>query len=88
MSVELHLGDCLEVMKSMPDKSVDAIITDPPYGIGLDEWDKEINISEFMREAKRITKNFLSYFGQMPTIANCTFKRLRLLFTFLRISFG
>jgi len=32
MSVELHLGDCLEVMKSMPDKSVDAIITDPPYG--------------------------------------------------------
>jgi DNA modification methylase len=32
MSVELHLGDCLEVMKSMPDKSVDAVITDPPYG--------------------------------------------------------
>ena len=35
MSVELHLGDCLEVMKSMPDKSVDAIITDPPYGNNL-----------------------------------------------------
>ena len=33
MSVELHLGDCLEVMKSMPDKSVDAVITDPPYNI-------------------------------------------------------
>jgi len=32
MSVELHLGDCLEVMRSMPDKSVDAVITDPPYG--------------------------------------------------------
>lgn len=30
----LYLGDCLEVMKSMPDKSVDAVITDPPYGIG------------------------------------------------------
>ena len=27
----LHLGDCLEFMKSMPDKSVDAVITDPPY---------------------------------------------------------
>jgi len=34
MSVTLHLGDCLEFMKSMPDKSVDAVITDPPYGIG------------------------------------------------------
>jgi site-specific DNA-methyltransferase (adenine-specific) len=32
--VTLHLGDCLEVMRSMPDKSVDAVITDPPYGIG------------------------------------------------------
>ena len=34
MSVQIYLGDCLEVMKSMPDKSVDAVITDPPYGIG------------------------------------------------------
>jgi DNA modification methylase len=29
----LYLGDCLEVMKQLPDKSVDAVITDPPYGI-------------------------------------------------------
>ena len=33
MTVELYLGDCLEYMKSMPDKSVDAVITDPPYGM-------------------------------------------------------
>ena len=33
MTVNLHLGDCLEFMRSMPDKSVDAVITDPPYGI-------------------------------------------------------
>ena len=31
---ELYLGDCLEYMRSMPDKSVDAVITDVPYGIG------------------------------------------------------
>lgn len=37
MTVELHLGDCLEVMRSMPDKSVDAVITDPPYGIKRDK---------------------------------------------------
>jgi len=39
LTVELHLGDCLEVMKSIPDKSVDAVITDPPYGMGLNtDW--------------------------------------------------
>ena len=31
MTVELHLGDCLEFMRTLPDKSVDAVITDPPY---------------------------------------------------------
>jgi DNA modification methylase len=34
MTVELILGDCLEVMKGLPDKSVDAVITDPPFNIG------------------------------------------------------
>ena len=33
MTVSLYLGDCLEYMKTMTDKSVDAVITDPPYGI-------------------------------------------------------
>ena len=32
----LYLGDCLAVMKDMPDKSVDAVITDPPYGLGFE----------------------------------------------------
>jgi len=35
-NVTLYLGDCLEVMHGMDDKSVDAVITDPPYGIGED----------------------------------------------------
>jgi len=30
----LYLGDCLEYMKSMPDKSVDAVFTSPPYNLG------------------------------------------------------
>ena len=30
----LYHGDCLEVMKSMPDNSIDSVITDPPYGLG------------------------------------------------------
>ncbi len=32
----LYHGDCLEVMKGMSDKSVDLVLTDPPYGIGCD----------------------------------------------------
>ena len=30
-------GDCLEVMKGIPDKAVDLVLTDPPYGIGADK---------------------------------------------------
>lgn len=30
----LHLGDCLETLRGMPDNSVDAVVTDPPYGLG------------------------------------------------------
>jgi site-specific DNA-methyltransferase (adenine-specific) len=42
MTVELILGDCLEVMRSMPDKSVDAVITDPPYyRIVNQAWDSQ-----------------------------------------------
>ena len=33
MNIDLRLGDCLEVMKTLPDGCVDAVITDPPYGM-------------------------------------------------------
>jgi site-specific DNA-methyltransferase (adenine-specific) len=41
MKIDLRLGDCLEVLKTIPDNSIDAVITDPPYGIGFmnKEWD-------------------------------------------------
>lgn len=29
----LHLGDCLEVLRTLPDNSIDSVVTDPPYGI-------------------------------------------------------
>ena len=39
--VTLHLGDCLDVLPALADASVDAIVTDPPYGIGFmgKQWD-------------------------------------------------
>ena len=35
--ISLHLGDCLQVMRGIADKSIDAVITDPPYGLG-NKW--------------------------------------------------
>lgn len=65
----LH-GDCLELMRDIPDKSVDAVITDPPYGIGVSHWDSVVDIPAFTAEVKRISKGFYCFFGQMPTVVN------------------
>jgi DNA modification methylase len=60
---EIICADCLEVLKSMPDKSVDLVLTDPPYGIGVDYGayeDSQDNLREliakFMPEVLRIGK--------------------------------
>lgn len=36
--VRLYLGDCLEVLKSLPERSIDAVITSPPYNMGASPW--------------------------------------------------
>lgn len=38
---KIYLGECLDVLKTFPDNSVDSVVTDPPYGIGFmgKEWD-------------------------------------------------
>jgi site-specific DNA-methyltransferase (adenine-specific) len=43
VSVSLHLGDCLDVLRSMPDGCVDAVVTDPPAAIGFmgKGWDRD-----------------------------------------------
>jgi site-specific DNA-methyltransferase (adenine-specific) len=33
--IQLMHGDCLELMKQIPDGSIDLVLTDPPYGIGI-----------------------------------------------------
>ena len=45
---QIICGDCLEVMQGIPDKSVDLVLTDPPYNIGKAEWDKITNYIEWM----------------------------------------
>ena len=41
MNIDLRLGDCLEVMATLPENSIDTIITDPPYELGFmgKKWD-------------------------------------------------
>jgi DNA modification methylase len=39
VTVDLRLGDCLDIMRMLPDGCVDAVITDPPYGEKQASWD-------------------------------------------------
>lgn len=41
-TVKLWLGDCLEVLKSWSEGAVNAVVTDPPYGMGKADWDAKI----------------------------------------------
>ena len=56
MTVELHLGDCLEIMKSIPDKSVDIVICDLPYGQINSQWDVQLPINILWNEYERVVK--------------------------------
>jgi O-6-methylguanine DNA methyltransferase len=58
MPVVLHEGDCLDVLKSFPGKSVDSVVTDPPYGIAFmgKKWDYDIPTVESWREVLRVLK--------------------------------
>ena len=63
----LH-GDCLELMKSIPDGSVDAIITDPPYGTTACKWDSIIPFDLMWEQLNRIIKpnGAIVLFGSEP----------------------
>lgn len=63
----LH-GDCLEVLKTLEDSSIDSIVTDPPYGLKFmgKKWDHSVPSVEIWREALRVLKpggHLLSFGG-------------------------
>ncbi len=64
----LYKGDCLEVMKLIPDRSIDAIITDPPYGTTACKWDSVIDFELMWKELNRIIKpnGAIVLFGSEP----------------------
>ena len=57
--INLLNGDCLEQMKQMQSNSVDAIVTDPPYGISFmaKKWDYDVPSVEVWKEAMRVLKH-------------------------------
>tara|TARA_R100000654_G_scaffold35771_1_gene61283 strand:- start:2113 stop:2850 length:738 start_codon:yes stop_codon:yes gene_type:complete len=66
--MKLYNGDCLEIMKTIPDKSIDAIITDPPYGTTACKWDSVIPFDLMWKQLNRIIKpnGAIVLFGSEP----------------------
>ena len=54
--IELMQGDCLEVMKEIPDGSVDMALADPPYGTTACKWDTVIDLPLMWEHLKRVIK--------------------------------
>lgn len=66
--MQLLNWDCLELMKSIPDGSIDAIITDPPYWTTACKWDTVIPFEPMWEQLKRIIKpnGAIVLFGSEP----------------------
>ena len=66
--MKLYKGDCLEVMKGIEAGSIDAIITDPPYGTTACKWDSVIDFELMWEQLNRIIKpnGAIVLFGSEP----------------------
>lgn len=67
-TIELIHGDCIAVMRGMADNSVDAVVTDPPYGLAFmgKRWDYDVPSVDVWRECLRVLKpggHLLSFAG-------------------------
>ena len=54
--IDLYNDDCFDVLKTLPDNSVDLVLTDPPYGTTAIHWDKVLDFDRMWVELERITK--------------------------------
>lgn len=54
--MELWQGDCLELMKNIPDKSIDMVLCDLPYNETGAKWDKKFDLKSLFDEYRRIIK--------------------------------
>lgn len=66
--VQLYKGDCLEIMRDIPDKSIDMILCDLPYGATACKWDTVIPFDKLWEQYNRIIKDngAIVLFGSEP----------------------
>lgn len=69
--IDLRHGDCLELMRDIPDGSVDMILADPPYGTTRNKWDSVIPLDKMWERFRRIAKRdaAICIFSQQPFTA-------------------
>ena len=60
---KITCADCLDILKQLPDKCVDLVLTDPPYGIDIAEWDKETPKQIIFDEIFRVSKKAIIFGG-------------------------
>lgn len=63
---ELYLGDCLELMKSIPDGQIDMILCDLPYGTTQNKWDAVIPFDTLWAEYKRVCRGAVVLTAAQP----------------------
>lgn len=68
--MKLYNGNCLEVMQTLPDKSVNLIVADPPYNIGKADWDKIPNYIEWCGKWLKECQRALADNGSMYIFHN------------------
>jgi site-specific DNA-methyltransferase (adenine-specific) len=78
--INLMHGDCLELMKSISDKSVDMVLADIPYGTTACKWDVVIPFEPMWTELKRITKDngAICLFGSEPFSSHLRLSNLKM----------
>lgn len=66
--IKLYHGDCLKLMPNIPDKSIDLVLADLPYGTTHNSWDSIIPMQPLWAQYKRIIKDHgaILLFGQEP----------------------
>ena len=79
--IKLIHGDCLEEMKNIPDKSIDMILCDLPYGTTRNKWDTVIDLDLLWSQYERIIKDngAIVLFAQVPFNIVLGYSNLKLL---------
>ena len=78
--IQLYCGDCLEVMRQIPDGSVDMVICDLPYGTTACKWDSRISLPPLWKEYERLIcdDGAIVLFGTQPFTTTLISSRMEL----------